>query len=740
MRRLMLFTLGFAAVTLTTVLCFDGVGWLLPLALLLPMTVFFFFRGRLRAVSVVLLGAVVGGLFTSCYTEIAFHSADSLCGKEMAITACAESYPTPTRYGASVEVTLLAPKTPLAAILYYDDEDITITPGDTLTATAVLEKTYEEGGEGDLYHPSKGVGYTVSVKGELTVTPGEKQSLSHILTRFSHTLKEKIYGVFPVSSAGYFMALVTGDRSGMDYTFRTRMSLCGLYHAVSLSGMHVSILMGMILLLCGKRRRLAALLGVPTLVMFVLLSGAGAATVRAVVMHSILLFAAFVPREYDPPTALAAALLFLLLGNPWCIAQWGLQLSFTATAGILILTPRLLQHYYKRRPKGKFLRRVTDAVVSTVAVSLSATVFTLPLMILYFGLVSLVAPVVNLLCLWSVTASFLGGIVTALTALASPGAAGVFASVLHGLYVYLERVITLFSQFPLAAVYDTQPYLMAWSVLLYLLLIALFLYKNRWKLILLCLTASFALSLGMTALTTEKDSFTVLSVGQGQSIVLSKGEDTYLIDCGGDSIKSGELAARYLLSRGIAQIDGVILTHFDSDHTAGLEHFLTRVDTDCVYYTRDTVATVETETLLLAVRRLGVKTLPVTEETLPLGQGELRLFSAVSGENDNDTGLCILADTAEYDILVTGDLSAEGELRLLERYKLPHVDILVAGHHGSGNSNSMALLETVRPARVFISVGKNTYGHPAADTLRRIAQVGAKAYTTLENGNLSIRW
>jgi len=92
----------------------------------------------------------------------------------------------------------------------------------------------------------------------------------------------------------------------------------------------------------------------------------------------------------------------------------------------------------------------------------------------------------------------------------------------------------------------------------------------------------------------------------------------------------------------------------------------------------------------------------------------------------------------EYDILITGDMSKDSEYRLLESHSIPPLEVLVAGHHGSKHSTSEILLERTRPAVVLISVGENRYGHPAAEVLSRIEQVGAAVFRTDENGDIFI--
>ena len=114
----------------------------------------------------------------------------------------------------------------------------------------------------------------------------------------------------------------------------------------------------------------------------------------------------------------------------------------------------------------------------------------------------------------------------------------------------------------------------------------------------------------------------------------------------------------------------------------------------------------------------------------------MRLFAPVSDRNDNAACVSVLYSAAEYDMLVTGDLDTGAELALLDREELPRVECYVAGHHGSARSSSEALLETVRPETVLISVGRNGYGLPSAEALARFDAVGAAIYRTDECGDL----
>ena len=118
---------------------------------------------------------------------------------------------------------------------------------------------------------------------------------------------------------------------------------------------------------------------------------------------------------------------------------------------------------------------------------------------------------------------------------------------------------------------------------------------------------------------------------------------------------------------------------------------------------------------------------------------KLTIFGPIYSGSGNENSLCILFESGNYAILITGDRSAFGERMLLREAELPRVDLLIAGHHGSKSSTSEELLEALRPYTVAISVGENTFGHPSAEVLERLEKYGCTVYRTDENGTIIFR-
>ena len=227
---------------------------------------------------------------------------------------------------------------------------------------------------------------------------------------------------------------------------------------------------------------------------------------------------------------------------------------------------------------------------------------------------------------------------------------------------------------------------------------------------------------------------TMLDVGQGQAIILQSEGKTFLVDCGGDDDeKTADIVAGTLLSQGIHKLDGVILTHFDRDHAGALPYLLNRIDSDYLFLP-------DTRNKFELPRTTAAAVYVWEDVEIRYGDTVIQIFGPVYSGSSNENSLCVLFDTENCDILITGDRSSFGERMLLRNRELPDVDILVAGHHGAADSASQELLEAVKPETVLISVSEdNIYGHPAPKLLERLEKFGCSVYRTDQSDTIIIR-
>ncbi|MBE6944758.1 MAG: DNA internalization-related competence protein ComEC/Rec2 [Ruminococcaceae bacterium] len=740
MRKLCWLTLGFAIPCAIGTYFAPGL-LMLPLAaasFLLCGALGFFQRVHwaFRASMLVCLGLAIGACWFCLYDGIYLQPARLADGTVREITLHVTDYPTQTDYGCYVDgKTTIGGKT-YGCRLYLTDPEEAPQPGTLISVSAELRLTTDGGQNDPTHHRSGGIFLLAYGKDKATLTPGE-ETFSVKIARFRQTVNRTLQDIFPEDTSGFARALLLGDKSSLGYTQRNNMSQTGISHVAAVSGMHLSIAFALVSLLTMKRRFLSALLGIPAAFLFAAVAGFSPSVCRAAIMLALSLTARAIGRDYDPPTALAFGSAVLLICNPTTIASIGFQLSVGAVAGIFCFTPAMLRWTEKVLPEKSPWSPRLKPVFSAMAVTLGATVFTAPLGAVHFGVISLVAPITNLLTLWAVTLAFYGVLFAVLLAWVWLPLGRMLAWVIRWLLRYVLGVSQLLGRFPLAAVYpEDNLYVVVWVVFALVLLAVFLLMRCQGKAVFsLSLVFALLLAVILPCLEPMTDAFrvTVLDVGQGQCVLLQHGGRVFMVDCGGTAAEgAGETAARALLTQGITRIDGVILTHYDADHTSGFAHFLSRIRVDALY-----LPLVPDEPDCRRFGAMAKKLYYITEDWhLSWGEAVMQIFAPQSNANSNDGSVSVLFTVGTQDTLITGDMGASAEENLLNTHNLPDIELLLAGHHGSKHSTTEAILSALRPEILVISVGKNSYGHPAQEVLQRAADAGCLVLRTDEVGTV----
>lgn len=733
MRKLVFFALGFCAgcgllAYKLISLCapfFLGLGLLLIFAILLS-------RGqeKVRIAMYLTLGLLSAAVWFGVFEKQYLADLEELHGKTDCVSIVLSDYSEETDYGTAANGILMRNNKPYPVRVFLDRQEI-LPPGTRLTGSFRFRTTLPQNSRDSSYYPGRGV-FLLAYEEECTDQQQEYQWWC-FPARLRKSLGLLLKSYLPSDVLPFARALLMGDSSQLDYTTDTALKESGIRHVVAVSGLHVTILFTILNLLTAKRRFLTPLIGIPVLALFAAVAGFSPSVNRAAIMIGLMLLARLFDREYDPPTALAFASLVMLTGNPMSVTSVSFQLSFACVSGILLFQKRINGYIEKRIPEGKGFRKIS----ASISITFSALSLTMPLTAYYFGTISLIGVVTNLLTLPVVTAIFVGLVALCCTGVVIPAAASLLGWVLAWPIRYVLLIAKCMAKVPLACVYTASPYICLWLGFLYLLLLVFLLMPRKKPLILFC-CASIALcaALAFSWLEPMLDCvrLTVLDVGQGQSILLQSEGKTFLIDCGGDdSEDSADLAAQWVLSQGIRHLDGVIVTHYDKDHFGGIGPLLSRMDTDMLLtpYLAQIPPLPEISGKQLLVRE------PVQ---IKLQEGRITVFGPLYSGLDNENSLCVLFESEECAILITGDRSGFGERMLLRKHALPHVDVLVAGHHGASDSVCQELLSAVTPDTVIVSAGEgNRYGHPAQDTLQRLEQFGCQILRTDLQGTIVYR-
>ena len=743
MRKLMWFTMGFGLVCAFCAYFWTPKGLVLPALGFLCLFGAFLVGGRrfkkLKIVATVCLGCALGLAWFQGYHAGYLSHATNLEGQLASVTARCTDYSYETDFGSAVETLLYLDGKPVRAKLYLNNP-VPAEPGDVIKGVFEMHITTPEGEKESITFSGKGIFLMCYQEEDAELIKVSSTPFWVYPAIWRQNLKDLINSAFPEDVAGFARALLLGDRTGIDYEMKTSMKVSGIMHIIAVSGLHVTILFTLIYILCLKRRFLVALIGIPTMVIFAAVAGFSPSVTRAAIMMILMMVAMLIDRDYDGPTELAFASLVMLMVNPLVITSASFQLSVSSVAGIFLFRDKIQSWLSDLWPKDKYLK-IKKWITTSVALTVSAMTLTTPLVAYYYGTISLVSVLTNVLALWVISFVFYGIMLVCLMGLIAPGIASVIAWVIAWPIRYVLAVSKCFASIPLAAVYTKSVYIVLWLVFCYVLLgFFLFSRKRSPKVLLCCMVLGLciAITASWAEPATDDCRMTALNVGQGQCILLQSEGKTYLVDCGGTYDEdAANQAAETLLSQGISRIDGLILTHYDRDHTGGVPYLLTRIDCDALFVP---LAEDEKRVLDTIEPLVDGDTIFVDRDMmLTYGDTELQIFGPVTASSDNDSCLAVLFRRADCDILITGDRSTTGEWVLTKTANLPELDILVAGHHGSKHSTGAELLEVTKPKIVVISVGRNSYGHPAPELLERLENVGALVYRTDIHGNITLR-
>ncbi len=703
----------------------------------------YFRRGLL-----ILLPLAVSLAYFAGYDHLVRQPIEDRCGAASDFTATVCDWPQATERGARVTVELEGYHR-ARAVLYGEAELLAARPGDTVTGTAQWQSAVHFDSDDVTHFNARGVYALLYGREDVRLSAGDGDALRWLPQRAGKAFREKVAAIWDDPRvSGFLTAELTGDKSAMDDGDYLAMQETGLAHLFAVSGLHCAFLVTLLALLISRRQRLLCAVTIPLLLFYMVMVGMSPSVVRACIMQIFLLIAPLFRRGSDPLTSLAAALLVILLCNPFAAASVSLQLSFSATLGMVLLSPRLyklLTGWYKG--KCRPLRTALCFVAANLSATLSAVVFTAPLTAWYFRIFVLVAPLSSLLAVPAAGWSFMAAFVTVLLGFVWLPLASLLGWISWVLVRYILWIANGMMSWRYHAVYFTNPYLIYWLLFLYAAFIGCAATPDGKRKYLLA-SALSVLTLTAAIWVNRQDyqygvlTALTLDVGQGESVILTSGGETALVDCGSsNSYKDpGGLAADTLHSMGVRELSAVVVTHYHADHTNGLYEVLRRIPVQTIYLPDIEDEYGVRERLVSLAEEKGAQVTYVTKETADtLGDTVLTIYPPVqSGGDLNELGLTALASAGDFDLLITGDMSGSTEKKLVETYALPDIEVLVVSHHGSRYSSNIRFLKSVTPEAAVISVGDNNYGHPSEETLQRLLAVGADIWRTDQQGTIRI--
>lgn len=469
-----------------------------------------------------------------------------------------------------------------------------------------------------------------------SVISTNNQSLRYLPDRIARGCKQTIETALPKRQSGLLTALLLGNKSALDTEDALSLRIAGLSHLVAVSGLHVGFLVSFCFLLLG--RRIGTFFSIPLVLLFVPIAGATPSVVRAAMMYLLAAGAFCLRKEASSLNSLFLALAILLFQNPYAIASLSLQLSFSATLGLILFSSRMqrgLMRPFARLPH--FGKKAVSVFAGALSCSVCAMIFTAPILLSSFGSVSVLALLSNLLVVGAAGLCFVGGLLLCLGAACMPVIVPLLSQILRPLLSYMLAVADKISALPFGLVNWTDRFGVAALVVCFAaILLWLFVGSRvRWRYVLPCV---FLLLAGLTAggMHYDKTHYTVtyLPCGTGQAVIVSDSDrHMTLIDCGGDGGYRNAAASvqEWMRWHNFKRIDTLILTAVDKGHARDLPELLMETDVDRILIPNGCKETKHNKEIVSLVQSAGA--LVVGEKrVLQDGAAPITVFPVTAGK------------------------------------------------------------------------------------------------------------
>ena len=562
--------------------------------------------------------------------------------------------------------------------------------------------------------------------------------------------KEKVFDVFdtvlPQQESGIIKAMATGEREDISPEIRELYLKAGINHILCVSGLHVSIFMMLIQAfmekVLKKGKRSAAGVTIVFCVGFLIFTGFSPSTVRAVIMISVALAGRIIFRKSDMLNNLAIAATILLLYQPLYLWNAGFQLSFITVLGIWMGLQQITKEEgWHGKIKQSFL------------LSLYASFFSYPIVAYHFFSISLIGILVNLMILPLCGVLLFFAFFTGVAGLIFPPLAAISAGGAYGILKFFELVCRVAVSVPKGYLLVGSPSI-ATIVLCYILLVLCSFYGRKFcnAKTILCAFIVLIFSIYGNRLLFHKNKVAFLDVGQGDATVISTYNGKAIVIDGGGWFGTEigkntgvKVIQPYLEYLGIGEIEGIFLTHFDSDHMLGVIELCDSIPTKGFYLSAYPYSETENWDRLKGVlekKEIMLYTVKESDSAAWGEDGTLTCLYPPEGvkftDNDDNHGSLVLSYAyAGTKVLFTGDAGVEDERILLSEGADVSAEILKLGHHGSKNSSSGDFLQAVSPSVGIISCGENNrYGHPHEETMERLKEAEITPYRTDEQGTI----
>lgn len=566
------------------------------------------------------------------------------------------------------------------------------------------------------------------------------------------SVRERLASVLAERDAAVLFAILFGGYYGIPPVWIENFSVLGIIHILSVSGAHIAVLSGFVLIVC----RLLRLRGILQFIVvtsvicaYALMTGMTPPVIRAVVMGMATFGALAFHRQRDARNALSLVAVGMLAYEPALIYDIGYQLSFVSTTGIIYLAPKLEE----------CMARLPRWMASGIGVTISAQLATVPFIVWYFHRISLSSVIANLTIVPFLEFAMVAGLVGLLVSCLWRWGGTVCLIGCGTLIGLAMEEVRLFAMMPFASV-DVSEISLAWGIGYYAVLLWLFGYhpsvlpsvmavrnKLSWKRVGIVIACCMIVGCAYLVMPSEdKMRVHYLDVGQGNAALVETPNKRFiLIDAGGrfgrgdGAYDAGaRVVVPYLRYAGVKELDMMVLTHGHQDHAGGAAEVARAIPVDTVIVAREHQSK-SIRNLLRQDERYQSMQYADSSTKREIDGVTIEVLHApteMQGQRrGNEASNLVRVSYAGKRFLFTGDMESLQEESILMQNLDVASDVLCVAHHGSKTSTSAEFLARCAPEYAVISAGyRNSFGHPHPTVLARLKEQGCNVWRIDERG------
>ncbi len=548
----------------------------------------------------------------------------------------------------------------------------------------------------------------------------ENYKVINYKTNIIYTIKNKIIKkVDKYKSKRYISAFILGDKKYLDDEVKNRYQELGVSHIFAISGMHVSLITGILFFILKKiKDNLKYFIVISFLIIYVFLTGLQASVLRSVSFFIVNYLNKKYSFDLDIKNTFLIAVIILLIIYPNLIIDIGFQYSS-------IISFSLINFSYLI--KGNYLK-------TSLTISIIAFLVSLPITINNNFEINVLSIINNLFIV-----PYISYILYPLSILTF------FIHIFDNLLFIFCNLIEVISSH-LLVLNIIIPKMNVLTIIIYYLCLYIFFktYKKIYLIFILCLL----LIIKYFYIIDPSYYIYYLDVSQGDSSLIKYKNEAILIDTGGSvSFKEDEWKKKkeyhisdstitFLKSIGVSKINYLVLTHGDADHMGEAVNLVENFKVEKVILNCGETNNLEKE-LIKILEKKNIKYNFCVKE-LKVSNNKLYFLQTKEYDNENDNSIVTYLNIHNKKFMFMGDASINVEKKILEKYKVTNIDFLKVGHHGSDTSSSKEFINSVNPKYSIISVGKNNrYGHPKESVLKTIKN--SNIYRTDLNGTVMLK-